>query len=432
GVGHVRYPTAGCSSSAEAQPFYVNSPYGISLAHNGNLTNADELARDLFHEDLRHMNTDSDSEILLNVFAHELQTMGKLKIDHNDVFNAVAATHKRCRGAYAVVAMITGYGIVGFRDPHGIRPIVYGKRDALSVARNEDWSTVLQRFSREEISKAPRSFSKHIKALKQTQFKSSDVRDGLASVTLQDGHIFYGYKSKPNHLRAFEYVKDIVPRVLSADTFLLGLDIAQRYATDFSWPPASILPPKGGTLVECGAYLGHKTIRFAEELVGRGGKVLAIEMMPDNAEILRRNIRENGLEDVIDVIEAGVWNEAGTLPVKGKGRQRNSLLEIDKLNENREILARVDTLDVLLQEWGQPHVDLVFMTINGAEVEALQGMNPSLGIVKAMFIAAPYTRDGRPSGDICAEIAKAKGCKILKESSRNRLFITTPYLAVED
>ena len=129
GVGHVRYPTAGCSSSAEAQPFYVNSPYGITLAHNGNLTNADKLKRELYKEDLRHMNTDSDSEVLLNVFAHELQSMGKLKIDHEDVFKAVAATHKRCRGAYAVVAMITGYGIVAFRDPNGIRPIVYGKRE---------------------------------------------------------------------------------------------------------------------------------------------------------------------------------------------------------------------------------------------------------------------------------------------------------------
>jgi len=129
GIGHVRYPTAGCESSAEAQPFYVNSPYGISLAHNGNLTNAEDLKRDLFLEDLRHINTDSDSEILLNVFAHELQRQGKLRIGHEDIFQAVAGVHRRCHGAYAAVAMITGYGIVGFRDPHAIRPIVYGKRD---------------------------------------------------------------------------------------------------------------------------------------------------------------------------------------------------------------------------------------------------------------------------------------------------------------
>jgi amidophosphoribosyltransferase len=128
GIGHVRYPTAGCESSAEAQPFYVNSPYGISLAHNGNLINANKLKQELFQEDLRQINTDSDSEVLLNVFAHELQQHAKLKIDVNDVFNAVAGVHRRCRGAYAAVAMITGYGVVAFRDPCGIRPIVYGKR----------------------------------------------------------------------------------------------------------------------------------------------------------------------------------------------------------------------------------------------------------------------------------------------------------------
>ena len=130
GIGHVRYPTAGCESSAEAQPFYVNSPYGISLAHNGNLTNANKLKQELFQEDLRQINTDSDSEILLNVLAHELQQHAKLSMDVEDVFKAVASVHRRCRGAYAAVAMITGQGIVAFRDPHGIRPLVYGKRES--------------------------------------------------------------------------------------------------------------------------------------------------------------------------------------------------------------------------------------------------------------------------------------------------------------
>ena len=129
GIGHVRYPTAGSSSSAEAQPFYVNSPYGVTLAHNGNLTNADEIAKDLFRSDLRHINTDSDSEVLLNVFAHELQALGKLQPTENDIFQAVSAVHKRCRGAYAGVAMVTGYGLLGFRDPNGIRPIIYGERE---------------------------------------------------------------------------------------------------------------------------------------------------------------------------------------------------------------------------------------------------------------------------------------------------------------
>ncbi len=128
GIAHVRYPTAGCTSSAEAQPFYVNSPFGLTLAHNGNLTNTEQLKKELYQQDQRHINTDSDSEILLNVFAHELQQLGKLRITVDDVFNAVGKVHQRCRGAYAAVLMIAGFGILAFRDPHGIRPVVYGQR----------------------------------------------------------------------------------------------------------------------------------------------------------------------------------------------------------------------------------------------------------------------------------------------------------------
>ena len=128
GIGHVRYPTAGGALSAEAQPFYVNSPYGICLAHNGNLTNYDELADLLIDEDRRHLNTDSDSEVLLNVLAHELQIRVNGRPTAQNVFDAVDALHTRCSGGYAVVAMIIGFGIVAFRDPNGIRPLVLGER----------------------------------------------------------------------------------------------------------------------------------------------------------------------------------------------------------------------------------------------------------------------------------------------------------------
>ncbi len=129
GIGHTRYPTAGCDSPAEAQPFYVNSPFGLALAHNGNLTNAEQLKNDLFRDDLRHINTDSDSEILLNVFAHELQACARLRLSPEHVFKAVTAVHRRCRGAYAVTMLIAGFGILAFRDPYGIRPLVYGQRE---------------------------------------------------------------------------------------------------------------------------------------------------------------------------------------------------------------------------------------------------------------------------------------------------------------
>ena len=129
GIAHVRYPTAGSSSSAEAQPFYVNSPYGLSLGHNGNLTNAEVLKRELYIDDRRHINTNSDSEILLNILAHELIHSGQMQLSPKDIFNAVRGVHRRCKGAYAVVAMICGMGILAFRDPHGIRPLVYGVKE---------------------------------------------------------------------------------------------------------------------------------------------------------------------------------------------------------------------------------------------------------------------------------------------------------------
>lgn len=128
GIGHVRYPTAGSSDPLQAQPFYVNSPYGICLGHNGNLTNAEELEELLVRKDLRHLSTDSDSEFLLNVFAHELQSVAKPELTPDQVFEAITGVYARCRGGYAVVAMIVGFGIVAFRDPNGIRPLVLGSR----------------------------------------------------------------------------------------------------------------------------------------------------------------------------------------------------------------------------------------------------------------------------------------------------------------
>jgi amidophosphoribosyltransferase len=128
GIAHCRYPTAGsATSSAEAQPLYVNSPFGIVLGHNGNLTNAESLKREIFRQDLRHVNTSSDSEVLLNVLAHELQESGTgYQLDPPTIFQAVSGVHRRCRGAYSVVAMIAGYGLLAFRDPFGIRPLVIG------------------------------------------------------------------------------------------------------------------------------------------------------------------------------------------------------------------------------------------------------------------------------------------------------------------
>jgi len=128
GLGHVRYPTAGCSSSEEAQPFYVNSPFGLTLAHNGNLTNVEQLRHEIRSQDHRHLNTSSDTEVLLNIFAHELDQLGKRHLTADEIFSAVTRVHELCKGGYAVVSIILGHGLVAFRDPHSIRPLVFGQR----------------------------------------------------------------------------------------------------------------------------------------------------------------------------------------------------------------------------------------------------------------------------------------------------------------
>ena len=132
GIGHVRYPTAGGAGKEFAQPMYVNSPYGISVAHNGNLTNAKHLSTQLFHAEMRHLKTDSDSEVLLNIFAHELGKQREIYPSAEHIFKAVSKTHIRCDGAYAVLALITGHGILGFRDNNGIRPLSIGIRKGKS------------------------------------------------------------------------------------------------------------------------------------------------------------------------------------------------------------------------------------------------------------------------------------------------------------
>jgi amidophosphoribosyltransferase len=130
GIGHVRYPTAGRDDSSEAQPFYVNSPYGIALGHNGNLINNEKLTQELFDSDRRHLNTNSDSEVLLNVLAHELQAQDYRRLGARHLFRAVDAVHRRCAGAYSTIVLISGHGILGFRDPWGIRPVVLGKKES--------------------------------------------------------------------------------------------------------------------------------------------------------------------------------------------------------------------------------------------------------------------------------------------------------------
>ena len=203
GIGHVRYPTAGSSSSAEAQPFYVNSPFGIAMAHNGNLTNAADVHAHLFKTARRHINTTSDSEILLNVFANELDKNDSLELNADDVFRTITAVHRKVRGAYAVVSMILGHGLVAFRDPWGIRPLALGKRE---TAEGDEYIVASESV-----------------AIDGTGFKYvRDVEPGEAIYITNDGQLFSRQcADKPKHCPCiFEYVYFARP-----DSFIDGISV---------------------------------------------------------------------------------------------------------------------------------------------------------------------------------------------------------------
>ncbi|MGD9583013.1 MAG: amidophosphoribosyltransferase [Lysobacterales bacterium] len=189
GIAHCRYPTAGSEGADEAQPFYVNSPFGIALGHNGNLVNTAELRRELFQTDRRHINTGSDSEVLLNIFAHELQAAGALRPGSVDVFRAIAAVHQRCQGGYAVVSLVLGLGVVAFRDVHGIRPLVLGRRDG---AEGTEWAVASESV-----------------ALDLLGFRlERDVRPGEAVILTEDGRLLAEQCAAPERHTPciFEYV----------------------------------------------------------------------------------------------------------------------------------------------------------------------------------------------------------------------------------
>jgi amidophosphoribosyltransferase len=288
GIGHVRYPTAGGSKSAEAQPFYVNSPYGICLAHNGNLTNHDQLADLLMREDRRHLSTDSDSEVLLNVFAHELQIRANGHPTADQVFDAVEALHKRCTGGYAVVALIVGYGIVAFRDPNGIRPLVLGKRE---VDGGHDYMVA--------------SESVALDVLQYERMRDLDPGETIYIET--DGTLHsQGYRGEIRHTPCiFEYVYFARPDSILDDISVykarlrMGEELAGKIVRDFPYHDIDVVVPIPDTSRTSALQVAyHLGVKYREGFI-KNRYIGRTFIMPGQAErdkSVRRKLNAIGLE----------------------------------------------------------------------------------------------------------------------------------------
>lgn len=301
---------------------------------------------------------------------------------------------------------------------------------AAAEIRRQSVEEILLRYpSPKALNRIPPRFGELAPTLIGQAFSDSGQSAGMPYVVTPNGRIFYGHASRNNLIRAFEFIQDLCSPNISKETCGVAMEVSFRYLTDSAWYPTELLPKTGGTIVEVGAYCGHKTIKFIDKVVGTGGKILAIEMMPDNMEILRRNVVENNLENSIDLVEAGAWNKAGHQMVVGKGFQQNSLVHIDgrEFKEIKQVPTK--TLDDILSNWGETEVDFLDIRVNGAEIEVIEGLNQSLDRVKVIFVATPYSRSGTATHNICLKLLQEKGCSILPQSRQGIIYAVTPKFA---
>jgi len=288
GIGHVRYPTAGCDRPDEAQPLYVNAPWGIALGHNGNLINSESIAQELFEQDRRHVNTESDSEVLLNVLAHELSSVSTDGATPDSVFSAVDGVHRRCKGAYATTALIAGVGLLGFRDPHGIRPIVLGKR------RTE---------SGDEYILASESVVLDILGFKLV----SDLAPAEAVLITLDGevHRYQSPMAKPHTPCLFEYVYFARPDTMIDDLSIyktrlrMGEALAKKILRE--WPDHdidSVIPIPDTSRTSCLPLAKMLGVKYREGLVKNRyiGRTFIMPGQAERAKSVRRKLNAISLE----------------------------------------------------------------------------------------------------------------------------------------
>ena len=270
------------------------------------------------------------------------------------------------------------------------------KLQILADARGETVDQLSQQnWDRKKLKRIPKKFPAFRTGPIGVNFIDAGVEENLPFVVAENGRKFFGLFPRGVHARAFEYLKDLMSPKLTKETSLVAMDVASRYCRDWSWYPEAVLPSKGGAVVEVGAYLGHKSIRYVDECISEAGKFLAVEIMPENVEIYKKNIQVNNLSETMQVVHSGAWFEKGTMDVHGGGTVRNSLVPFSEESKEFEKQAvPVDSLDNILESWEPDRgIDFLDIRVNGAEYEALQGLDKQLSRVKYAEYELVFTND---------------------------------------
>lgn len=300
--------------------------------------------------------------------------------------------------------------------------------DAERIAKltGETAAEVRARVPDKVLAETPRSLSKQIPRLLKSSAVGGGVIDGMAYVDLADGRRFFGHPSQPSHVRQWRLLSGLLPAELPGEAFLCALDVAMRYEHDVS-VPIDMLPSGRGVVLEVGAYIGHKAVRMMEH-VPDGSRYIGVELHPDNIELLRRNVSTVCGPDHISLHNCGVWDSDGEMEIFGKGRQRNALAPPDNkaLDEALGVTVPVYTLDSLLaaELASGEVVDFMYMSINGAEPEALRGLDRFATRIRAMRIITPYQRDGVKVHDEVRSRVEALGFDLDERTFERSVFAT--------
>ncbi|MEX0702839.1 MAG: FkbM family methyltransferase [Planctomycetales bacterium] len=294
----------------------------------------------------------------------------------------------------------------------------------LAEYRGESLEACVAAIAKNVVTRIPKNLRDADRPL--TDLKVADVgisEDGDPYIRLKNGRIFYGYFSKHRHVLMYHLMCDQTPKAFKPDTYALGIEVRKRYCQQ---PPKHFFPAgQNAVAVDAGAYVGYKALAFLDAL-GPQGKVIAIELEPENFRLLKRNVEENGLQDRVRIHNVGIWNEPGRIPMKGKGWSQFSIADMDGKDYPDRGFVRTDTLDNIFDRSDVERIDYLNIQVNGAEIQTLQGLQRWFDRVHVIRIAAYYKRDGVAIADEVERILRDRGAEIVQRAQPGSILAVNP------